>query len=906
MKQFYFSILLIFGFTSLSIAQNTVTVDASAAQNGYANVFETPANGGGFVFGQAWGVPDLKTVVDASANTLTLQPNYNNWGDGTDGFWVDQGTGLGNKNFEANTYVEDNSLVGSELTFEGSVSSYNISSDYQVLAFIKVFNADFSFLKQENFEIVATGDFSVSYTNVEASDAVVQYGFQVLGLNANPTEEASLGSVIVESTQQELGLPLTFEGGQLPAFGDFNGSSTQVIANPDASGINTTANVAENTVPGGASFAGVGIGVPINLTNDKYFKMQVWSPVANTPVLLKLEGGPPPVERQVTTTTTGAWEEIIFDFSAEGAVEYTTAVIFMNFNVVDGATQTYYWDNLELFTPPPPPGVNLPITFENGDNPNFQDFNGSETEVISNPFPDGLNPSENVAQNIVPGNTSFAGVSFDVSTIDLSLGNTFNLDVRAILPDAPILLKLENTVNGTSIEREIILSTVNEWENITFDFSTEANANYDKVTLFMYFNSPVSINRVAYWDNLKQNLNDLVALPVTFESATADYNVIGFEGADAAVEVNPDPSGINTSNTVVRLTKTEGAAFFAGTAMGLDVPIDFSETESISIKTWSPKADIPVRLKLEGSGGQVMELDVNTTVTNEWETLTWDFSGQTAGVDWLTVVLFFEFVVDLPGDGTTYYYDDIDLAPQIGDLVELPVTFESATADYNVIGFEGADSAVEANPDPSGINTSNTVVRTTKTEGAAFFAGTGMGLDVPIDFSETESISIKTWSPKADIPVRLKLEGPGGEFIELDVNTTVENEWETLTWDFSGQTAGVDWLTVVIFFEFVVDLPGDGSTYYYDDIELAAPLSIGDTVLSTVVSFPNPVKTLWNVQAQETITDIIIYNLFGQKILSISPNMSDVSLNMSEMRTGVYLAHVYSDKGTKIIKILKE
>ena len=34
--------------------------------------------------------------------------------------------------------------------------------------------------------------------------------------------------------------------------------------------------------------------------------------------------------------------------------------------------------------------------------------------------------------------------------------------------------------------------------------------------------------------------------------------------------------------------------------------------------------------------------------------------------------------------------------------------------------------------------------------------------------------------------------------------------------------------------------------------------------------------------------------------------MSDVSLNMSEMRTGVYLAHVYSDKGTKIIKILKE
>ena len=165
-------------------------------------------------------------------------------------------------------------------------------------------------------------------------------------------------------------------------------------------------------------------------------------------------------------------------------------------------------------------------------------------------------------------------------------------------------------------------------------------------------------------------------------------------------------------------------------------------------------------------------------------------------------------------------YFTIYLATPAEELLELPVDFESTTADYALVGFEGAESAVVANPDSSGENTSNTVVETTKTEGAAFFAGTAMGLDVPVDFSETESISIKTWSPKADIPVRLKLEGPGGEFIELDVNTTVENEWETLTWDFSGQTAGVDWLTVVIFFEFVVDLPGDGSTYYYDDIEL--------------------------------------------------------------------------------------
>ena len=44
--------------------------------------------------------------------------------------------------------------------------------------------------------------------------------------------------------------------------------------------------------------------------------------------------------------------------------------------------------------------------------------------------------------------------------------------------------------------------------------------------------------------------------------------------------------------------------------------------------------------------------------------------------------------------------------------------------DYNPVGFEGADSAVEANPVSGGINTSATVLRTIKTDGAQFFAGT--------------------------------------------------------------------------------------------------------------------------------------------------------------------------------------
>ncbi|NND61823.1 MAG: T9SS type A sorting domain-containing protein [Flavobacteriaceae bacterium] len=205
MKQIYYLFAMLLALPFLGAAQNTVEVDASATYIGYANVFELPANGGDFVFGDFWGVPDLKTVVDAGAGTITLQPNYNTWGDGTDPFWVDQTTMTGNKTFEGNTFLEDPALAGSELTFNGATMSNTIDAGYDVVAFIKVFNSDFSVLKEETSPLVAGQNFSVVYTNVEAADAVVQYGFKVTGPNANPADEAALGSVVVTAPTLGIG-----------------------------------------------------------------------------------------------------------------------------------------------------------------------------------------------------------------------------------------------------------------------------------------------------------------------------------------------------------------------------------------------------------------------------------------------------------------------------------------------------------------------------------------------------------------------------------------------------------------------------------------------------------------------------------------------------------------------------
>ena len=404
--------------------------------------------------------------------------------------------------------------------------------------------------------------------------------------------------------------------------------------------------------------------------------------------------------------------------------------------------------------------------------------------------------------------------------------------------------------------------------------------------------------------------------PIDFEAGGygADWTWTVFENdTNPPLEIvtNPDPSGINTSETVAKFTALQLGQPFAGVESlhGSDIgTFDLTPSNAlVNIMVYKTKiSDIGIKY-VTPSGGAQMELKVANTLVNQWELITIDFSDyiglpETTGLD--QIVIFPDFITRDADD--IIYFDNISFGPfEPGEIIELPVDFELDT-DYGIIGFEGAESALVQNPDPSGENTSETVVETTKTEGAQFYAGTAMGLDSPIDFSESEFISIKTWSPKADIPVRLKLEAAGGVFIELDTNTTQENQWETLTWDFSGQTSGIDFTTVVVFFEFIPDLPGDGTTYYYDDIEVPQTLSISDYESFLVNSFPNPVNDTWNVSSVDEISEITIYNILGENLATFFPNMNTFSLDMSLFNSGIYLMKLVSSKReTNTLKVLK-
>ena len=115
------------------------------------------------------------------------------------------------------------------------------------------------------------------------------------------------------------------------------------------------------------------------------------------------------------------------------------------------------------------------------------------------------------------------------------------------------------------------------------------------------------------------------SLPIDFESTITTSDFIDFDGGTATVIDNPQSSGINTSNKVAQIIR-DGGQIWAGSKIDLESNLDFTTMNEITMKvfTTAPIGTI-VKFKLEGDGSA--ERDVQTTVSNEWENLTWDFTG---------------------------------------------------------------------------------------------------------------------------------------------------------------------------------------------------------------------------------------------------------------------------------------
>jgi hypothetical protein len=137
------------------------------------------------------------------------------------------------------------------------------------------------------------------------------------------------------------------------AWNDFGGTATTVVANPDASGINTSATVAQSIkTTGSETWAGtfIVLGEQLDFSEITTLAVDVWTPDGGELVNLKVENSADSyaIEINQPTTVAAGWETLYYDLSDQDlSLVYDKLVIFFDFNNA-GDDTAYYFDNFRL------------------------------------------------------------------------------------------------------------------------------------------------------------------------------------------------------------------------------------------------------------------------------------------------------------------------------------------------------------------------------------------------------------------------------------------------------------------------------------------------------------------------------------------------------------------------------
>jgi len=511
-------------------------------------------------------------------------------------------------------------------------------------------------------------------------------------------------------------------------------------------------------------------------------------------------------------------EPLTYTYSAVG--EYSVTVVALS----GGAATTEYIEVITITNP-----LLMPIDFEDSSlNYSFVDFGNAQSTVIPNPDPSGINTSATVGQSFkFNGSETWAGSFLTIDEpVDFSSLNNIAVDVWTSEFGEVVKLKLENSANP-DINTEVDMTTsVNQgWETLIYDFSaSDLSQDYDRIVIFFDFGN-VGDDTSYYFDNIRLSL-PAVSNFTTVEDFQGELpGNFAFGGVEGVQLVsNPNPTGVNTTSTAMQFTKTDGAEVWGGMGFAVDGIINFNGTNQIKINSYAAEAGKVVKVKLETIEGNVdgltYEFDMTTTVANQWEVLTYDFSAA-PDLDYVSFIVFYDFGNQNAG---VYHFDEIQVGmgeyiPSQAPSIAIENFEGELPGNFAFGGVEGVQ--IVENPNVSGTNTTVNVMQCTKTEGSEVWGGMGISVD-PINFSSAgmNQIQIQSYSPEAGKVIKVKLETIEGNVdgltYEFDMTTTVANQWETLTYDFS-LAPDLDYVSFIVFYDF--GNTGEG-VYHFDEIKL--------------------------------------------------------------------------------------
>ena len=294
-----------------------------------------------------------------------------------------------------------------------------------------------------------------------------------------------------------------------------NPPALEIVANPNASGINTSATVAKFiATEGGQPWALTytdNIGSFTFSENNSIVKIKVRKDIP-TIVGVKFEDTTqaysPTIVEVANTQVNGDWEELTFNFSIAIGKTYNRMVIIPDFYDRSLDT-TIYFDDISFNAGGSVVNYNLQdIDFEpNGFGADWvwtvhNNNTNPALEFVPNPNTSGINSTSTVAK--------FTSLNFGAAwalTFTDYIG-TFTFDqsnkIVTLMVNKSVISDVGLKFEGPSGAHEIKIQnsqTDGSWEQLTFDFSSQIGSTYNRLVIIPDFAERTQ-NNVSYFDQL--------------------------------------------------------------------------------------------------------------------------------------------------------------------------------------------------------------------------------------------------------------------------------------------------------------------------------------------------------------------------------------------------------------------
>jgi hypothetical protein len=312
-------------------------------------------------------------ISNDNSGNVTITPT----GEGASSFVVKYGHGTGTS---ADTTVKPG-YSAKHAYPEGSYTVTIVSKSLSGQETSATYPLQVTYRAPENVVITNSGEMKVKASALYAKSFLVYYGDvanevgkpmaigEELPAHTYPAtggpfvlkvDALSGGAAKTTATKTLFGFPIDFENANVNYFfGTFGGGQQfATVANPNATGLNTSAKVGKFT-RGYEGWSGTysPLDIPINLAYGKKIKVLAYNPdpaLVGKSLNVELEsaiGGTPANGvgvLKVPFTTSGAWEELVFDFSTISALPANAKFgqLVLRFNdASDGAGAVIYVDN---------------------------------------------------------------------------------------------------------------------------------------------------------------------------------------------------------------------------------------------------------------------------------------------------------------------------------------------------------------------------------------------------------------------------------------------------------------------------------------------------------------------------------------------------------------------------------